>query len=299
VLKKILLIFFLISQLIAYPQDTTRTPVNHKKLALIIGVETSLYLGSMAYLKYIWYKDAKRTPFTFYNDNKGYLQIDKCGHAFGSYLESYIGYHWLRDAGVKRSHALIFGGTLGLILQTPIEVFDAYYEKWGFSKGDMVANAAGSAFVIGQELAFREQVFKYKFSFWRSEFAEESNGYLGKNFLQSIFYDYNGHTYWLSTNINRVILKDKIPSWIAIAAGYSADGMFGEFTNKRKYNGVLLPRHNRTRQFLLTADIDWTKIKTRNKILKPILKAMFFIKLPFPAIEINSEGKLKGYWLYF
>jgi hypothetical protein len=47
--------------------------------------------------------------------------------------KSYIGYHWLRSAGVFRNKALIYGGSLGFVLQAPIEIFDGLYEGWGFS----------------------------------------------------------------------------------------------------------------------------------------------------------------------
>jgi hypothetical protein len=78
-------------------------------------------------------------PFHFFNDNKGYLQVDKFGHAFGAYFESYIGYHWLRKSGVSKSKGLVYGATLGFILQSPIEIMDGIHEGWGFSWGDMAA----------------------------------------------------------------------------------------------------------------------------------------------------------------
>lgn len=278
---------------------STSAGVNKRKLALIVSTETALYLGSMSYLQFVWYKDAQRVPFHFYNDSKGYLQIDKCGHAFGAYMESYIGYHWLRSAGVSRKKALIFGGPLGLVLQTPIEIFDGLYEGWGFSASDMVANAMGSALVMSQELLFRDQIVKYKLSYWRSEYAKQSNGYLGSNSLESFFADYNSHTYWLSINANKLILKSRLPSWLNISVGYSANGMFGEFKNRRYYRGVLLPETARTRQFLLSLDVDWTRIKTRSRFLKSVFQSMFIIKLPFPALEINSQGKIKAYGMYY
>lgn len=290
-----LLIF--LPHLISAQVDSARVPF--KKIAPILATETALYGGSIAYLWGVWYKDMERVPFQFYNDNKGYLQIDKFGHAFGSYLEGYITYHWLRSVGVKKKPALIFGAPVGIILQTQIEVLDGMYEGWGFSTGDMIANAAGSAFIIGQELAFDGQPIKYKLSFSRSPYADQANGYLGDNYLQSLFYDYNGHTYWLSAGIHHAFPEKNIPEWLNLAVGYSANGMFGEFENIPRYRGVDIPPTERYRQFLLSADIDWTKIQTRNKILNGILQGMFFVKLPFPALEVSSQGKIRGYWLYF
>jgi len=275
------------------------SPLNKKVLATAIITESVVYVGSMAYLQFIWYQDQQRVPFHLYDDSKGYLQIDKMGHAYGAYLESYVCYEWLRKAGVSKNKALLFGGTMGLILQTPIEVFDGIYENWGFSWPDMAANAAGSALLIGQELLFDEQILRYKFSFSRSPYADLSNGYLGNNALESLFYDYNGHTYWLSANLNKFLLKDKLPPWLNLAVGYSANGMYGEFSNLTSYRGVAIPPTERYRQFLLSPDIDWTKIPTKSKFLKGVFQALNFIKLPAPALEINGLGQLKGYWVYF
>ncbi|MCX6225511.1 MAG: DUF2279 domain-containing protein [Bacteroidia bacterium] len=278
-------------------RDTTH--INKRILTQAILAESAFYIGGMSYLQFIWYKDHKRVPFEFYNDNKGYLQIEKFGHAFCSYMESYIGYQWLRHAGVKKNPALVYGGTLGIILQAPIEIFDGLYEGWGFSWGDIIANTAGSAFLIGQELLFNEQLIKYKLSYWKSPYLDKANGYLGKNAFDGFFYDYNGHNYWLSMPVNRIIPVGKIPDWLSISAGYSANGMFGEFKNIRYYRGTWIPETERYRQFLLSLDIDWTKIKTNSRFLKKVLNAMVFIKLPFPAIELNTLGKMKGYWMYW
>ncbi len=133
------------------------------------------------------HNEDRRVSFHFYNDNKSFLQEDKFEHAFGSYIESYIGYHWLRNAGVKKNVALIYGGTLGFILQSPKEILDGFYEPGGFSWGDIAANASGSALLIGQEILFDEQILKFKYSFSRSEYAEQANGYLGGNFFAEFF----------------------------------------------------------------------------------------------------------------
>lgn len=273
--------------------------IKKKELYKVIAFESMYYAGSMLVLQNAWYKDRKTVPLHFFNDNKGYLQVDKFGHAFGSYVESYIGYHWLKKIGIGRTNALLLGGTLGFILQTPIEIMDGIHEGWGFSWGDMAANAMGSGLVIGQELLFKEQLIKYKFSYWESGYSHRANGYLGKTKLDRFLKDYNGHTYWLSLPINKLIFPQKIPSWLSIAVGYGANGMFGEFENIKEYNGYQIEDTPRYRQYLLSLDIDWTRIKTRSKFLKTVLKGMTFIKLPFPAVEFSSEGKWKGYFMYY
>lgn len=282
-----------------FAASTDTTDVNHRGLYQAIAIESAYYAGSLLVLSNTWYKDKPRVPFHFFNDNRGYLQVDKFGHAFGAYAQSYLGYHWLKSIGVGRTNALIFGGSLGFILQTPIEIMDGTHEGWGFSWGDMAANAFGSALVVGNELLFKQQLIKYKFSYWESPYSRNANGYLGTTTLNRLLKDYNGHTYWLSMPVNRLFLKRKTPSWLNIAAGYGANGMYGEFKNIQEYNGVIIPETRRYRQYLLSLDVDWPQIKTRSKLLRTVFQGLTFIKLPFPALEINSKGQVKGYWIYF
>lgn len=283
----------------AQSDSVSQTPTFHKgRFAAVVATEAALYAGTMSYLNFIWYKDEKRVPFEFYNDAKGYLQVDKFGHAYGSYLESYIGYKALRWSGASKKKALLYGGTLGFLLQSPIEIVDGFYEGWGFSWSDMAANAVGSSIVIGQELLFDEQIMKYKFSFRRSPYSKQANGYLGTTFAGQILQDYNAHTYWFSIGLNRIIPSERIPDWLNIAVGYGANGMFGEFENIKRWGSVVIPPTQRYRQFLFSLDIDWTKIKTKNRFLNQVFQSMFMIKLPFPALEINTKNGFRMYGMY-
>jgi len=277
--------------------DTTRKnkTIGYKA----IGFTTVYYAGSLYLLGETWYENKERVPFHFYNDNAVYLQVDKFGHMFGSYVYSYFGYYGLLKLSTTRKDALIYGSTLGFVLQFPIEIMDGLHEGYGFSWGDIAANSMGSVLVSGQELLFKEKLIKYKFSYWESVYSTRANGYLGTNSFNRIFNDYNGHTYWLSCPINKIIPNKITPDWLNIAIGYGANGMYGEFENITSYNGVAIPETERYRQYLLSLDIDWTRIKTDSKFLQILFKGMTFIKLPFSALEYNSKGKLKGYWIYY
>lgn len=183
------------------------------------------YATSISVLNNTWYKDKEKVPFHFYNDNAGYLQVDKFGHMFGGYVYSYIGYYSLLKLGANRNKALIFGSTLGFVLQFPIEIMDGLHEGYGFSWGDIGANAMGSALVFGQELLFRDQLFKYKFSYWESEYSKTSNGFYGETTMNRLLNDYNGHTYWFSMPLNKFVFRQSLPPWFNIAFGYGANGM--------------------------------------------------------------------------
>ena len=277
---------------------TDSSSTSRKALYKAIAFESAYYATAMFVMQKTWYRDHKIVPFHFYNDNKGYLQVDKFGHAYGAYVESYIGYHALMSSRVSKTNALIYGGTLGLILQTPIEIMDGIHEGWGFSWGDMAANALGTGLFVGQQLFFDEQIVRYKFSYSESVYSQKANGYLGKTATERLLKDYNGHTYWFSFPVNKLVGNNKIPRWLNIAAGYGANGMYGEYDNISSYNGFIIPAATRYRQYLLSLDIDWTKLNTRSNFLKIVFQGLNFIKLPFPTLEYNSMGKFRAYWIY-
>ena len=299
-MKKKFLIFFSIILINhnLFSVDSTKNNID-KNFYKFLLVEGAVLTGAMSYLKYEWYSDKKRVPFHFYNDFKGWNQIDKFGHFYASYLESNVGYSLMKKFNFSEKQSLIFGGSQGFILETPIEFFDAYYEGWGFSMTDMVANALGSSFFIIQQRIFGEQLLRPKLSFSRSIYAKDANGYLGKNnFLSQFVYDYNGYTYWFSFSPSKIFKIKKIPEWINLSLGYGANGMIGEFSNISTYNGKNIPYHERYRQYYLSLDIDFSKIKSKSKVLKKIFNVLSYIKIPLPTVEISNK-KLKGYYFYF
>lgn len=298
--KKITL-FILLSCYTFSSYSSDSTSLNKPRLYLAAGAQASVLVGGMAWLNYVWYDGHKKLGFHFYNnDGNEYLMIDKLGHAFSAYQESYIAYHSLRWAGVSKKRALLFGGPMGLILQTPVEIFDAMYDGYGFSKNDMIANATGSALFTFQELFWDEQIIKPKFSYSPSPYRKYYPSRLGETQMQSFFLDYNAHTYWLSFPANKIIRPNKTPQWLNFAVGYSANGMFGEFTNATVNEfGQTIPNFDRYRQFLFSFDVDLTKIKTRSKALKVVFNVLNRIKIPAPTLEYNSLGEFKAYGLYF
>lgn len=264
--------------------------LHKKRLVKIAATEIGSYVGGLSFLSFIWYKDHERVPFHFYNDSKGYLQMDKAGHAYSAYRESFSAYYALRWAGVPKKKALLYGGPIGLIFQTPIEIFDGLYEGWGFSWTDMIANTAGAGIFTVQEALFDEQVVLMKFSYSPSEYRDYHHA-LGETHLESFFLDYNAHTYWLSANLQRITGAEKIPSWLNIAFGYSGNGMIKEFDNPTYYKGEPFPDFERYRQYLLSLDIDVSKIPTKRRWLQSVFRTINLIKIPLPAIEFNRiEG---------
>jgi hypothetical protein len=272
--------------------------LNKKRVYTVIGLESAAYIAGISYLQFIWYREHERVPFHFYDDSRGYLQMDKWGHAYAAYYQSLASYHALRWAGMDKRRALWYGGPAGLLFQTPIEIFDALYEGWGFSWTDMIANAVGPALFISQEAVFDQQIVRMKFSYSPSGYPRY-HPILGENELESFFLDYNGHTYWLSANLKSLTGLEWMPSWLSVAMGYSANGMIKEFENPLFYQGKPFPHLERYRQYVISLDIDWTRIETDKPWLRSLFQTLNLIKIPFPALEYNRLHGIRTHWLYF
>ncbi len=275
------------------PSDTLNTS---RRNAVII-TETSLAGLTLIGLDQLWYSDFERSKFRTINDNDEWLQMDKLGHVMTSYYVGKVGADVLNWSGVSEKNQLIYGATLGFTFLTAVEVFDGFSEEWGFSWGDMLANASGTGLYVGQELLWQEQRVVLKYSFHQTRYANVRPEKLGDDFLQEALKDYNGQTYWLSANIHSFFRESKIPKWLNVAVGYGADGMLTG--NYEALDRALFPNQNRMRQYYLSLDIDLSRLKTDSRFLKTVFNVINFIKIPAPTLEINSKGKLRFYPLYF
>ena len=74
--------------------------------------------------------------------------------------------------------------------------------------------------------------------------------------------------------------------------------MLGEFENKSMYKGEEIPSFKRYRQFYLSLDIDFSKIRTKSRFVNKIFDGLSFIKIHLPTLELSNK-KMKGYFFYF
>ena len=272
---------------------------NKKRMGISVGITASVYTAGVLYLSEVWYKDQERVPMHFYDDNAGWNQMDKVAHAYIAYHQSRVGYEMLKWSGLNENIAIFFGGSLGFIFQLPIEIFDGLYEGYGFSWGDVYANTAGSLLFIGQQKFAKQQIIKFKFSYFPSSYSKYNPRVLGENALESLFTDYNAQTYWLSMNLNKIIPNQRIPDWLNLAFGYSGGGMLSEFENPRRVGGETIPSINRYRQFFLSPDLDYEQLKGRNAFLNGLLEGLNLSKFPAPALEYNTEYGWVFHFIHF
>lgn len=319
VLFNVLIINTLNSQTVAKsnfftPSDT----FNKKRLNGLMTAGTIGYTTSFVLLYKVWYANEKLTAFHFFDDNGEWLLADKIGHSLTAYNESKWAYEAFRWAGVKNKKAVWAGMAVGTLYQTTFEMMDGLSEGWGFSLGDVIANSGGCALFGIQQAAWEDQRIVMKVGNFPKKYDKtpvqvyndvtksfettsvyklaRSSRLYGENYTQSFFKDYNAINWWLSVNPKSFAKNSKFPAWLNIAVGYSAENVFGAYYNIPPTNTEAYPRH---RQYLLSLDIDLSRIKTKSKFLKTVLKAFNFVKIPAPALEYNSLGKFKFHPLIF
>ena len=266
--------------------------VDKKKRNILLISEAAIYTGALVTLNQLWYADYSRSSFHFINDNAEWLQMDKLGHMTVSYYWGVAGIKAYEWAGMKRKNAIWYGGLTGTFFLTAIEVLDGQSTEWGASSGDLLANTTGSLIAIAQALKWNEQRIQLKYSYSPSEWANTNPEQLGANHLQRTLKDYNGQTYWLSFNLKSLLDIQSInfPQWLNVAVGHGADGMISAYQKEND--------SQRKRQFLLSLDVDLTRVKTKSKILNTVLHSFGFIKFPMPTLEL-SNGKLHAHSIYF
>ncbi len=294
------IMFFLLVSSSLFSQSTFNSflkpsdSLNISRRNTVVITEATLATATLVGLNQLWYADYERSSFKTLNDSGEWLQMDKMGHVFSSYQLGRLGSNTLNWAGVSEKDQLIYGSTLGFGFLTAVEVLDGFSEEWGFSWTDMAANATGTGLYVGQQLLWQEQRIVLKYSFHRTRFAKQRPNKLGNGLSEEFLKDYNGQTYWLSANINSFLKTETIPNWLNVAFGYGAEGMLtGEA------NDPLFLNQNRRRQFYLSLDVDLTRIKTNSQFLKTIFDVFNVIKVPFPTLELNDNGRVNWHSVYF
>lgn len=286
--------------------DTSLHHSNSSRVWITAGGNAAFWAGSYVALNKAWYAGYPHSSFHFFNDNEEWNQMDKAGHAWTSYSISRLSYAMWRWAGIRNNAAAVLGGAGGLAYQSIIELQDAYSSQWGFSWGDMGANLFGAALFVGQQVWWKDQriVLKLGYTPYRypSQLLGRRNSLFGTGIPERILKDYNSQTYWLSFNLRSLVQTDGLPAWLNLAVGYGSDGMFGARSNRwmdadgAQHDFGMIPR---TRRFYLSPDIDLEKIRSKRRWVRTVLFVLNAVKIPSPALELNSRGQLRGHWLKF
>jgi len=271
--------------------DPTGYPngVNSGRLVGVVVGTAVVYALSTYLLGKTWY--TRRVPFHTFNDNNEWLQMDKAGHATTAYAISRGEYELFRWSGVSDRTAALTGGAIALLFQSTLEVFDGHSEGWGFSKGDMAANATGVALFVGQQVGLGQQPLSLRYGFSSSIYPQYRPELLGRSRFAQMLKDYNGQQYWLSVNLATVLpVGPSFPRWLNLDLGYSGSGMTGGRANPPLYRADGQPLvFRRVRQFYLAPGLDLVHLVPVASTGHLLLGATQFIRLPTPTLEFNPR----------
>jgi hypothetical protein len=257
---------------------------NYPLLHGIFAGQSVLYLGSIYGLSKSWYKNPLKS-FTLKDDSHEWLQMDKMGHVYTSYQIARHTAALYKTTGITKKQMLIYGAISGIIFQTPIEILDGFSPDYGFSPGDMLANTLGSAIFLGQIGLWDEVRIQPKFSFHYTALASQRPGLLGETYAERWLKDYNGQTYWFSGSPGSFLKDSRWPAWLCLSVGYGIENM----VSAEKFKSIEMG-YRPYRQYYLSVDVNFTKIKTRNKLLKTLGFMLNSLKIPAPALQVSRKG---------
>lgn len=283
------LLFFLIP-FFCLGQGLNSDSLKQKRLKPLLIGSGIVYTGALIGLNELWYSDFERQDFEFFNDFAEWKQMDKAGHFLSAFHISDASYQALGWAGVKDNKAILWGSLTSAFVLLPIEIFDGFSAGYGASYSDIIANTAGASLFYFQQKAWGEIKITPKFSFKRTQYPDLRPDLLGQGLTEEILKDYNGQTYWLSFDLNKLVSK-KIPKWLNIGLGYGATDMISARDAQNEELGL-----NPRRQYYLAVDFDLSQYKSSSKFLNTLIYFINIIHIPAPTLELDQE--LKFHFIY-
>jgi hypothetical protein len=278
----------------------TSPTYSQDRLKTVVITEVATGAAISAGLYFLWYRKHPRSHFHFFNDNGEWLQMDKVGHATTAYNIGAIQYDLMRWCGVNNNTSIAVGGLTAVGYMSIIEVLDGFSSKWGFSKGDMLANIFGAALFAAQQKGWGQQRISLKWSFHMSPYAKYYPEELGSNFFSRMIKDYNGQTYWLSFNVASFLPTNSgFPYWLNMSAGYGAEGMIGARSNPAMVDGKYIPDFPRYRKFYFAPDANLYSIPTSSPVYNAAAYLTRFSKIPAPTLEWSKLKGLRFWPLYY
>ncbi len=191
--------------LITSLSQAQKDSVNKKILYSNIAFDITAMTGAYFLLDELWYKNYDQSKLHWFNDCDEWMQMDKLGHSFSTYHLSSLYTAQMKWSGLNKSKSAFIGTGLAFLSISTIELLDAQSKQWGASVCDLTANFIGSSLFLGQQQAWGEQRITLKYTYHTTPFPQYRPALLGESFIQRVIKDYNGQTYWLSTNIRSFV----------------------------------------------------------------------------------------------
>ncbi len=202
-----------------------------------------------------------------------WFHMDKLGHYYATRGLSLLLSDLALWVGYTKEQSAWIGAVASWLFYLEIEMFDAQFEQWGFSLGDLAANSAGAFMpVLALKHEFVNQ-FQLKLSYAPSELELE----------HYMIEDYGGMTFWFTTNPRSLLPKEWMywwPPFLNIALGYGV--------TQKVYGDI---------EMYVALDYDLTKIRTGSRFADRLLYYLNYIHFPAPTLKFQPATSF--HLLYF
>lgn len=217
---------------------------------------------TLALLNQTWYSQYERVPFHFFDDNAGWLQIDKVGDAWTA-IESYYTaelYRWWVCLIDRRSGSAQGGLFVSSRFRNIRRIFGRVRVlRWAtwlpIPQG--LCSWQGKWRLGTQRIWLKFSAKHQDYSQLPPEVQARAKNLYGSTLPERMLKDYNGQSYWLSVNPSAFMpSKTRFPKWLNIAVGYGR-GMLGAERNRWELpDGTMYDytQWQRYRQYYLSVD---------------------------------------------
>ncbi|MEC8932245.1 MAG: DUF2279 domain-containing protein [Candidatus Latescibacterota bacterium] len=285
--------------------DSERRPVGlrPRRLVALGGLGATAHYVGFRYFDRAWYQGQKRDSIRWLQDWSGntYLHVDKGGHFMsGLFLSSSMNDAFVWTGFAPRTAALLGALTSwGLLFE--IEMRDAYFDQWGFSVPDFVANTAGVSVPLLHGWIPATRIVDFKFSWFPSSLYRDYDARLAADRprTQYAIDDYEGMTFWMTIAVEPMLrghAKQMWPDWLGLAIGYGATGMHGANVKSKGREREYLHLPDSRPEIILSLDADTRYLPGDGDIWSLFKEQLNWLHLPAPAIRIYPSLRL--YLLY-
>jgi uncharacterized protein YfiM (DUF2279 family) len=277
----------------AAPRDDRCQSGAHRAVARTAAAGS--FVGAQAilwrYFENAWWSGEESNGFFFRADwDENFRDQDKFGHLFGGYHLTRIGADVLANACISPGKAVALSAIYAALFQLQIELWDARFEKYGFSYPDLLANTAGMAYAVAQHKYPTLQRIKPTISYSRSAAMRARDaGQLPDSEIRASL-DYSGQTYWFSAEVDPFLppaARRYWPDVLRFSVGHSITDWIDPQTGASV---------RAKRKILLSLDFDASKLPGEHPVWRTIKNTISYIRLPAPALQITPGVDVIGWY---
>ncbi len=281
----------------------TERGVRPKRLALIGGAGAVFHYLGFKYVDRAWYQGQQTNSIRWIYDWGGdtYVNLDKGGHFMGGIFMAQTlneAYAW---AGFSPRKAALLGTMTSWAALLEVEMRDAYFDQWGFSVPDFVANTLGASIPLVHAFFPRTRAVRFKFGYHPSRLYldQAERAAANRPHIDHIIDDYEGMTFWATLALDDILVgrgKEIWPDWLGLALGYGATGLHGSNVKSRGRFKYYPDRPDARPEIIVALDYDARYLPGHSPLWDYFKNQLNWLHLPSPAVRIYPD--LRFYFLY-